>query len=311
MSYKMRPYRGEDDYWRIREFLRQVFLLNGRRQKSWDVVRFDYWRWHGIENLMRRKLEEVIFLWEAANSQLVAVLNPEENGDAFFQMHPGLAPLELEEEMLSVAEKHYVAAGPDGNQRLIVWADEKDKFRKELLRQRGYQKGSWAEYKRYRSLDNPIPEAPAAPGYTIRPVGDGLELLERCYASGLGFHDGDIRMAVDNRKDVSWYRNIQTAPLYRRDLDLVAFAPDGAIASFCTVWFDDVTRCGVFEPVATVPDYQQRGLGKAVMCEGLRRLRRMGATMAFVGSNSTEAGALYASVGFTEFDLSEPWIRQM
>ena len=310
MSYKMRSYQGEDDYWRIREFLRQIFLLNGRRQKSWDVVRFDYWRWHGNENLARRKLEEVIFLWEAANGQLVAVLNPEGGGDAFLQTHPGLAPAELEEQMLSMAEKHFAAAGPDGRQRLMVWAGEKDESRKELLRQRGYQKGSWIEYQRRRSLDLPIPESTLAPGYTLRAVGDGAELIERCYASGLAFHNGDIRVAADNR-DVSWYRNIQTAPLYRRDLDLVAVAPDGAVASFCTIWFDDVTRCAVFEPVATVPDQQRRGLAKAVMCEGLRRLKRMGATMAFVGSYSNEAGALYASVGFTEFDLSEMWIRQM
>ena len=310
-SYKMRSYQGENDYWRIREFLRQVFLLNGQREKSWDVVRFDYWRWHVNENLMHFKLEEAIYLWEASNGQLAAVLQPDNRGEVFLQMHPGLAPSELEDEMLSQAEEYLAATGPDGRRQLMVWADNHDEFRKELLRQRGYQKGDWAEYQRRRSLDLPIPEAALAPGYTLRAVGDGAELLERCYASGLAFHKGDIRVAVDNRRDASWYRNIQTAPLYRRDLDLVAVAPDGAVASFCTIWFDDVTRCAVFEPVGTVPDQQRRGLGKAVMCEGLRRLKRMGATMAFVSSYSNEAGALYASAGFTEFDLSEPWIRQM
>ena len=33
MKLTMRLYQVEDDYWRIREFLRQVFLLNGRRLK--------------------------------------------------------------------------------------------------------------------------------------------------------------------------------------------------------------------------------------------------------------------------------------
>jgi hypothetical protein len=28
-----------------------------------------------------------------------------------------------------------------------------------------------------------------------------------------------------------------------------------------------------------------------------------------VGSYSAEAGALYAAVGFTDYDLSEPWVR--
>jgi predicted N-acetyltransferase YhbS len=98
--------------------------------------------------------------------------------------------------------------------------------------------------------------------------------------------------------------------LYRRDLDLVAVAPDGAIASFCTIWFDDVTRSAYFEPVATVPAHQRRGLGRAVMTEGLRRLQRMGATLALVGGYSPEANGLYRSVMGSEHELNEPWVRE-
>ena len=47
------------------------------------------------------------------------------------------------------------------------------------------------------------------------------------------------------------------------------------------------------------------------MCEGLRRLKRMGVTMAYVGSYSPAAHALYASVGFTDYDLCEPWVKEM
>ncbi len=159
-------------------------------------------------------------------------------------------------------------------------------------------------------MDLPILDAQPAPGYTLRALADGAELLDRCYASGLVFHPNDLQYAIDNRNDISWYRNIQNAPLYRRDLDLLAAASDGSVASFCTVWFDDVNRAGVFEPVGTVPAHQRRGLGKALLCEGLRRLKKLGATMAYVGSYSPEAGALYASVGFTEYDLSIPWIKE-
>jgi GNAT superfamily N-acetyltransferase len=104
--------------------------------------------------------------------------------------------------------------------------------------------------------------------------------------------------------------NVQRAPLYRRDLDLVAVAPDGEIAAFCTIWFDDVTRTATFEPVGTVPDHQKRGLGKALMSEGLHRAQRLGADLAFVGSYSEAAHALYASVGFVDYELDEPWEKQ-
>ncbi len=114
-----------------------------------------------------------------------------------------------------------------------------------------------------------------------------------------------------------WTRlcHLQRAPLYRRDLDMAAVAPGGEFAAFCTVWFDDVTRTGAFEPVGVAPVHRRRGLGRALMCEGLRRLERLGATvgctsaLAIVCSESPAAYALYTSVGFTEVDLVEPWVK--
>ena len=305
----MRPYRDEDDFWCIRTFLRHVLPLNGFREKCWHVVRWDYWRWHGVENLEHTCLPENVFLWETPSGEIAAVLNPEGKGEAFLQVHPGFSTPPLLEDMIIVAEQRLCVAGQDGRCRLRVWVEEHDCICQDIVSRRGYAKCHGPEYMRQRPIDMPILDAAPAPGYCVRALGDGAELLERCYASGLGFHPDDIHYAVNNRADVTWYRNIQNAPLYRRDLDIVAVAGDGAIASFCTVWFDDVTRSGVFEPVATVPAHQRRGLAKAVMCEGLRRLTRIGATRAYVGSYSPEAGALYASVGFTDSDLLEVWER--
>ena len=57
MKLTLRTYQFEDDYWRIRNFLREVFMLNDRRMLSWPVARLDYWRWHGIMNLKDGTLE--------------------------------------------------------------------------------------------------------------------------------------------------------------------------------------------------------------------------------------------------------------
>ena len=310
MKTTHRPYQTEEDFWRMREFLRQVFLLNDRLERSWHVARFEYARWHTCLNCANVGLEEVAFLWEA-DGQIVAILMPDGGrGEAHLMTHPSLRNAELEEEMLSVAEERLASSKEDGSRQLYVWSPEQDSLRQEILLRHGYTKDSGPEHQWRRDLDVPIPDAPLAAGYSIRALGDGLELLERCYASGLGFHNGDIKYAVDNRDDPTWYRNIQTAPLYRRDLDLVAVAPDGAIAAFCTIWFDDVTRSAYFEPVATVPSHQQRGLGKALLTEGLRRLKRMGATRAFVSGYSTAANALYRSVMGAEYELYEPWVKE-
>lgn len=309
MSLIAHPYRGDEDYWRIRAFLREVLPLYGMRERCWDVIRWDYWRWHGIENIEHLRMEEVVTLWEASKSRIAAVLTPEGIGEAFLHVHPDFKTPELEAEMIALAEQRLVKTDENGKRTLNVWANQHDELRQRLLAGRGYARGDWPEYQRRRRLDGPIPESVLPPGYTIVPQGDGAQLLERCYASGLAFHPNDIQVAIDNRADVNWYRNIQRAPLYRRDLDLNALAPDGACTAFCTVWFDDVTRTGVFEPVATVPAHQRKGLGRALMFAGLCRLQRLGATLAYVGSYSEGAGALYASAGFTDYELCERWVK--
>jgi GNAT superfamily N-acetyltransferase len=310
MKPEFRPYQTEDDYWRMREFLRQVFLLNHCLERSWHVARLDYARWHSCLNCAKVGLEEVAFIWES-EGQIVAVLMPDGGpGDAHLSVHPILRTAELEQEMLNVAEERLATVGPDGSRKLFVWVPEQDKLRQELVNHHGYHKADWPEYQWRRDLEAPIPGVAVPAGYTLRPLGDGLELLERCYASGLAFHEGDIQIAVENRDDPSWYRNIQIAPLYRRDLDLVAIAPDGAIAAFCTIWFDDVTRSAYFEPVGTVPAHQRRGLGKALLTEGLCRLKRVGATRAFVGGYSVAANMLYQSVMGSEYELYEVWVKE-
>jgi ribosomal protein S18 acetylase RimI-like enzyme len=310
MAALFRHYASDDDYWRMRGFLREVFLLNGRLQLSWHVARLDYARWHGCMNCAKVGMEEVAFLWEA-DGQLIAFLMPDGGiGEAHFCVHPEFHSRELAEEMLAVAEERLAASQPDGSRKLFLWAADSDDLLRGLFVDHGYGKDDWPERQWHRDLDAPIPDVHVPPGYVIRSLGDGLELLERCYASGLGFHQGDIKIAVENREDPGWYRNIQTAPLYRRDLDLVAIAPDGSIAAFCTIWFDDVTRSAYFEPVATVPAHQQRGLGKALLAEGLRRLQRIGATRAFVGGHTPAANALYRSIMGPESSLYEVWVKE-
>jgi mycothiol synthase len=310
MKPSLRPYQTEDDFWKMREFLRRVFLLNDRLERSWHVARLEYARWHTCLNCAKVRLEDVAFLWEAEGEMAAFIMPDGGIGEAHASVHPAMRTRDLEEEMLLTAEEHLAETRADGSRRLVTWAPGDDELRQDLLRQHGYSKGDWPEHQWRRDLDAPIPAAPVPTGYTIRPMGDGLELLERCYASGLGFHEGDIQVAVENRDDPTWYRNIQTAPLYRRDLDLVAIAPDGAVAALCTVWFDDVTRSAYFEPVATVPAHQRKGLGRALLTEGLHRLQRMGATRAFVGGYSPEANALYRSVMGGEHELSEPWVKE-
>lgn len=208
MTPTMRKYTGDEDYWRIREFLRRVTLLNGLREQSWHVARWDYWWWFGNPDLEQIPLTENVFIWENEAGQIAAVLNPEQAGQVFPQVDPRFRSHELEEELIAVAEERLTATGRSGRPKLWLWTDSTDQLRQGMLAGRGFHRVELPEEQEVqhrRLLDEPLPAAPHVPGYAVRAQGDGLELLERCYAAGLGFHDDDTGVARENRDRPEWY----------------------------------------------------------------------------------------------------------
>ena len=338
---------SDDDVWRVRAFLRATFGADAARSGVWHVARFDYVHWHVCRNVAEVPLEDVAWCWEMDGEVAALLIADGGPGDAHLSVAPGRRSEALEASMLDLAEAVLAVSEPlaDGSprpaadggsgpaadarsgrgadgasgpaadgvaverRRLVVWAGADDRMRTALLEQRGYRRSDVAEWRWRRSLRTVPGVAPLPPGYRLRPLGDGLDLLERCYASGLAFHD-DVRVAAENRDDPGWYRNVQRAPLYRRDLDLVAEAPDGAIAGFVTVWFDDATRSAYLEPVGVVPAHRRRGLARALVSGALAAAQRIGATQAFVGGYDDAANALYGSLLGDGVEVVEAWLRR-
>jgi mycothiol synthase len=307
MKLNLRKYQNENDYWQIRSFLRETFLLNDGRELNWHVARLDYWRGHMLANCnIGDSLDWLIYIWETDDGQIAAVLNNEEPGQAYLQVHPAFRTMELAVEMIEQAEQN-LTIEMDGQKVLCIWSDSEDPICLEILKDRGYTKGKWTECQWRRDLDNPIPEVSIPKGYTIRSMGDVDEIPARSWASWRGFHPDE---PDEDYQGWEWYHSIQRCPLYRRDLDIVAVAPSGEIASFCTMWFDDATRSAYIEPVATVPEHLRRGLARATITEGLRRLQQMGAVRAFVGGYEPGPNALYSSILSPAHDKYEQWVRK-
>jgi mycothiol synthase len=309
MKLKIRSYQSEEDYSRMRTFLREIFIKNSRRMLSWPVARLDYWRWHGILNLGDGTLQEGVYLWETDQGEIAAILNREGPGQAFLQVHPAYKSVALEDQMISVAEETFRRPVGNGGFKLWVWSDSGDIPRQRSLKKRGYNHIPEADERQWRcSLEFPVPKQALRAGYTIRALDSPTELPLRSWASWRAFHSREPDEKY--QQDWSWYLNIQSAPLYRPDLDLVAIAPSGEVAAFTTIWYDVVTQSGFFEPVGTMPEHQRSGLGRALLCEGKRRLKRLGATQCMVSGSSIPANALYQSVLGPVYDAYLPWEKR-
>lgn len=116
-----------------------------------------------------------------------------------------------------------------------------------------------------------------------------------------------------SRVTLAAYRRLRTAPGYASGLDLGAAGPDGEFGSYCICWMNPASKTGLFEPAGTHPAHRRKGLGLAVMLEGLRRLRTLGAETALVthvGGNEA-AARLYGSAGFEVVDREYLYGRKL
>lgn len=299
----MRPLTTADDYFRARNFLREVFLLNDRLEHSWNVARLDYWRWHLIATCqITPPFEQVTAGWETENGSLAAIAHPYGDGEIRVHIHPRFRTAELENEIFAYSEVHFAENG-----RIIAPVFADDVLRRVVLASRGFtQRPGWNHHYR-RDLTGALP-APVPPaGYVIRSMGDESEHASRSWCSWRAFHADEPDSNYDG--DHSWYKNIQSAPLYRRDLDVVAATADGQIAGFCTIYYDDATRSAVTVLVGVAAEHWRRGLGKAILLEGLRRLQHLGCTRVFSTANEDPADALYRSV-MTDMKVTDTWVKE-
>ncbi len=302
-----RSLNTEMDYFRARNFLREVFLLNNRLEHSWHVARLDYWRWHFIATCqLTPPFEQVTVAWKTEQGELAAILHPYGGGEIRVHIQPRFRSPELEAKVYAYAVEHFAEKTENGAYLIApVLAD--DALRQETLARLGFAKQAGWNHHYWRDLDAPLPDAPAPAGYGIRSMGDESEHPSRSWCSWRSFHSDEPVSNYDG--DFSWYKNVQSAPLYRRDLDVVAAAPDGEIAGFCTIYYDDYTRSAVTVLVGVAAEHWRRGLGKALMIEGMQRLQRLGCTRVFSTANEEPADALYRSV-MTHMRVTDTWFKQ-
>jgi ribosomal protein S18 acetylase RimI-like enzyme len=146
-----------------------------------------------------------------------------------------------------------------------------------------------------RNLRNadPIPDHELPLGFQIRSV-KGTEEAEAIASTHRAAFDSDY-MTTENRLI------IMNSSEYDPSLDLVIVAPDGMIAAYCTCSVNPSGQ-GLTDPVATHPNYQRKGLAKALLLKGMQMLKERGMKSAHLGT-SGENTAMQKSAEAVGFRL--------
>ena len=306
MKLKMILKHEESDFWRIRNFLREVFLLNNKVEHSWHVARLDYWRWHFIKTCeLIDDFPNVTATWQTGDGKICAVLHPIAHDEVRLHIHPQFRTPELEKEVFSYALEKFHDKLEDGRRYVYVPIFQSDNLRKEVLSRMDFNiQPGWGHHY-WHDLDGSLPPRINPSGYEIRSMGSEDEHPARSWASWRAFHPDELD---EDYSGHSWYQNLQSAPLYRRDLDIVAATSDKKIAAFCTIFYDDFTRSAVTVVVGTDASYWRHGLGKAVIIEGMHRLKKLGCTRVFSTAHEEPADALYGSL-MQNMSITDSWVK--
>jgi ribosomal protein S18 acetylase RimI-like enzyme len=149
--------------------------------------------------------------------------------------------------------------------------------------------------------------SPVVPdGFTLRHVRPD-EVEKRAAGHRAAWSD----VAPSQVSDEDFAAVMSTWP-YRPELDWVVEAPNGEFAATALIWYDEVHRAGLVEPVGCAPAYRRRGLGQAVNLAALDALREAGGTEARVcprgDDDYPQARALYQSIGFKPGTRTELYV---
>jgi len=294
MSVRMRSYDHETDYEAVGEFL--IRLYQSDPPQNWMQPRWEYAHAHPS---MDRENLGTIAIWEDEGEIVAAILYEDKLGSNHVLLDPRYP--RLKREMLDHAATHLIGEFRAGR-GCYVYLDDDDSDLGVIAAELGFEpRTQHAEPLSRYKVPQQTPEIRVPDGFRLQSLADEFDVAKVHRVMHRGFnHDGEPPQdeLEDRRRKLS-------SPNFRRDLTIVAVAPNGDFVSFCGMWPVPGSTACMVEPVATDPDYRRLGLGTAVVLESIRRCADEGATIAYVGSDQ----AFYLSMGFEVCGGFTPWWR--
>lgn len=297
MTVTVRAYDHRLDYERVNRFLRDVYEPSDRLL-NWLQPRWEYMHHHPlIENLDLT----TIALYEH-DGEIVGLAHPEDKPTfVYFQRHAGydhILPL-----MFDHADERFGGPSIMLERNIIgLFINDFDQTLESVAAARGYEllPGYAEGYSRF-TFNEPVPPPVLPEGFRLQSLAEENDQrkINRCLWRGFN-HEGEQPEEEANGPAVA-----QHAPNFRKDLTIVAVAPNGDYVSYAGIWLVADLGFAYVEPVATDPDYRRMGLGRAAVLETARRVQAEGAEVAWVGSDQE----FYMALGFQRQFQRNLWVK--
>jgi hypothetical protein len=298
MRFISRPYQSASDLYATGELLRQSHRTC-KCLNAWSFAQFDIWAQRRIadsEAFGETAWKQYFRIWQDEHGKVIGAAFAHDRHHWRRNSDPHTFILDFDhphliDEMLNWAES---GAKPE------IAVKGKHLVLNKILERRGY----------IRSDDSMVCREKMLAGTPHEPVnlpdGYGIEVLKH---GGWPAYFVAVNAVFKMMDNIDSFRSIQQAPSNVPELHLNVISEQGEIAAFCSVWRDKYNNLAEFEPVGTVPRFQKKGLGAALLAYGCNRLREMGCPLVTVESWSESVGAnkLYEACGLQEVDRVYNW----
>jgi mycothiol synthase len=303
----MRSYRGESDLQLIVDLFDACERVDRLEQSiSTTQLRLSL-EAPGIDR------ERDLSLWEDTSGQLIGFgeLSIQEptpdnlaDGSLWFFVHPIARGGDLATQIVTWAELRMQEVGRErqGQPKLFTWSRNSRIDRIATIEQQGFRESRQFLFLT-QALTETVPTPQVPTGFTIRAIDcerdaqAWVDLHNQSFINTWNYHPLTIERYQCRLQD----------PDYLPELDLVAIDPDGKFASICLCVIDRTHNTfvgrqeGWVALLFTHPDFQRKGLARAMLLHGLHRFKDFGVNIAKIGVDSQNpfgARKLYESVGF-------------
>ena len=236
------------------------------------------------ELLATERQQQHTRLWLTSGGSVAAFALVDAYNNLWFEM--AVTDDELADQIIRWGVEDLCASvsAPDEALTLDTNCSDDNVERLALLKRYGFVEQPVRTLHMTRSLDEPIPDPKLPAGFSVRPIaGEGeAEQVTALHQAAFGTDNFTLedRLAI------------MRIPDYDPALDLIVIAPTGEFAGYCTCPINAAENArtgqqlGSTDPVAVHPDFQGRGLARALLLSGCRLLKQRGMTVAALGTSS-------------------------
>lgn len=318
MTFQRSPYTGEADLQPIANLINACEVVDhleegtsvAELRAELEAPGYDRKRDMSLWRDADGRLQGFVRLWRPEVVETV-------EGRLIFKVHPQARRSDLGAQCLAWAEDRLREAAQTAGKLGILHArvSQKDAQKIGLLERQGFS------IDRYfltmaRSLAEPIPEPVLPPGFSLR-LTNGQADAEAWVAL---FNESFIDHWNHHPLTVEQFLHEMRLPEYQANLDMIALSPDGVFAAFCygSIYPEENQRSGRsdgwIEVLGTHRGFRKIGLGRAILRDGLQRLKAAGVESARLNVDAeslTGATRLYESEGFRPVETKISYVKQL